>query len=69
MLQDRPPRGRINMKAELRAIEFELDQLRKHGLPAKNPEAYAAVSASFRRLWSATRLIDNVVLSPDSRGP
>jgi uncharacterized membrane protein YccC len=48
------------MKAELRAIEFELDQLRKHGLPAKNPEAYAAVSASFRRLWSATRLIDRM---------
>ncbi|QYD70451.1 FUSC family protein [Paraburkholderia edwinii] len=60
VLQDRPPRGRINMKAELRAIEFELDQLRKHGLPAKNPEAYAAVSASFRRLWSATRLIDRM---------
>jgi uncharacterized membrane protein YccC len=60
VLQDRPPRGRINIKAELRAIEYELDQLRKHGLPAKNPEAYAAVSASFRRLWSGTRLIDRM---------
>ncbi|CAB3770637.1 FUSC family protein [Paraburkholderia humisilvae] len=60
VLQDRPSRARINVKAELRAIEYELDQMRKHGLPTKNPEAYAAVSASFRRLWSGTRLIDRM---------
>jgi uncharacterized membrane protein YccC len=60
VLQDRAPRSRVNVKAELRAIEFELDQMRKHGLPTRNPEAYAAVSASFRRLWSGTRLIDRM---------
>jgi uncharacterized membrane protein YccC len=60
VLQDRPPRGRINVKAELRAIEYELEQLRKHGVPAKRPDAYSAMSASFRRLWSATRLIDRM---------
>jgi uncharacterized membrane protein YccC len=60
VLQNRPLSSRINVKAELRAIEYELEQLRKHGLPSKNPEAYAALSASFRRIWSATRQIDKI---------
>jgi uncharacterized membrane protein YccC len=60
VLQNRPARARINVKAELRAIEYELDQMRRHDLPQKNPEAYSAVSAAFRRLWSATRFIDKM---------
>ncbi|NEK55802.1 AraE protein, partial [Rhizobium leguminosarum] len=60
VLQNEPPRARINVKAELRAIEFEIEQMRKQDLPKKNPEAYSAVSASFRRVWSATRLIDRM---------
>ncbi|CAG4923112.1 FUSC family protein [Paraburkholderia gardini] len=59
-LRNRPPRLRISTKAELRAIEYELEQLRKQDVQAKNPEAYAAVSATFRRIWSATRLIDRM---------
>ncbi|OXC78519.1 FUSC family protein [Caballeronia sordidicola] len=60
VLQNRPARARINVKAELRAIEYELDQMRRHEVPQKNPEAYSAVSSAFRRLWSATRLIDKM---------
>ncbi|KQR90106.1 AraE protein [Burkholderia sp. Leaf177] len=60
VLQNRPARPKINVKAELRAIEYELDQMRKHEVPQKNPEAYSAVSSAFRRLWSATRLIDKM---------
>ena len=60
VLQNQPPRSRINVKAELRAIEFELELMRKHDMPTKNPEAYSAVSATFRRLWSGTRLIDKM---------
>ncbi|MGH8782311.1 FUSC family protein [Paraburkholderia sp.] len=60
VLQNQPPRARVNVKAELRAIEFEIEVLRKQDLPAKNPEAYQAVSATFRRIWSATRLIDRM---------
>ncbi len=60
VLRNRPPRLRISMKAELRAIEYEIDQLRKREVQTKNPEAYAAVSATFRRIWSATRLIDRM---------
>ena len=60
VLQNQPPRGRVNVKAELRAIEFEIELMRKRDMQAKNPEAYSAISATFRRLWSGTRLIDKM---------
>ena len=60
VLQNHAPRARVNAKAELRAIEFEIELMRKQELPAKNPEAYSAVSSNFRRIWSATRLIDKM---------
>jgi uncharacterized membrane protein YccC len=60
VLQNQPPRTRVNVKAELRAIEFEIELMRKQGLPAKNPEAYSAISSTFRRIWSATRLINKM---------
>ncbi|WP_027801346.1 FUSC family protein [Paraburkholderia dilworthii] len=60
VLQNHAPRTRVNLKAELRAIEFEIELMRKQELPAKNPEAYSAVSSTFRRIWSATRLIDKM---------
>ncbi|WP_250450965.1 FUSC family membrane protein [Caballeronia sp. ATUFL_M2_KS44] len=60
VLQNRPAPKQISMKAELRAIEYELELMRKQALPEKNPEAYAAAAAVFRRLWSATRLIDKM---------
>ncbi|MEA3088145.1 MAG: hypothetical protein QOC89_5842 [Paraburkholderia sp.] len=60
VLQNHPPRTRVNVKAELRAIEFEIEVMRKQDLPAKNPEAYSAISSTFRRIWSATRLIDKM---------
>ncbi|WP_322032945.1 FUSC family protein [Paraburkholderia sp. J76] len=60
VLQNEAPRASVNVKAELRAIEYELDQLKKRDLAASDPEVYAAISASFRRIWSATRLIDRM---------
>ncbi|CAD6508447.1 FUSC family protein [Paraburkholderia metrosideri] len=60
VLQNHAPRKSVNVKAELRAIEFEIELMRKQDLPAKSPEAYAAVSSNFRRIWSATRLIDRM---------
>jgi len=69
VLQNHAPRTRVNVKAELRAIEFEIEVMRKQELPSKNPEAYSAVSSTFRRIWSATRLIDKMrrSLSGDPR--
>lgn len=60
ILLDRPSRPRVNIKAELRAIEYEVEQMRQQDVPAKNPEAYAAVVATYRRLWSASRLIEKM---------
>ncbi|EDZ98074.1 protein of unknown function DUF893 YccS/YhfK [Burkholderia sp. H160] len=60
VLQNQAPRKRVNVKAELRAIEYEIELMRKQKLPTQNPEAYSAVSATFRRIWSATRLIDKM---------
>ncbi|AIP32443.1 FUSC-like inner membrane yccS family protein [Paraburkholderia xenovorans LB400] len=60
VLQNQAPRTRVNVKAELRAIEFEIELMRKQNLPAKNHEAYSAISSTFRRIWSATRLIDKM---------
>jgi uncharacterized membrane protein YccC len=60
VLQNQAPRARVNVKAELRAIEFEIELMRKQNLPAKNHEAYSAISSTFRRVWSATRLIDKM---------
>lgn len=69
VLQNEAPRASVNVKAELRAIEYELEQLKKRDLPATDPEAYAAISASFRRIWSATRLIDRMRRSLASEVP
>ena len=66
VLQNHAPHKRVNAKAELRAIEFEIELMRKQDLPAQNPEAYSAVSANFRRIWSATRLIDRMYRSLSS---
>ena len=60
VLHDRRPEAHVNMKAEMRAIEYEIELMRKQGLPERNPEAYAAASSSFRRIWSGVRFIDKM---------
>jgi uncharacterized membrane protein YccC len=59
-LQNEPSSQRINAKAELRAIEYEIELMRKRDLPNKSPEAYAASVSAFRRVWSALRLIERM---------
>jgi uncharacterized membrane protein YccC len=60
VLRDHQPDSRVNVKAELRAIEYEIELMRKRDLPRTNPEAYAAALASFRRIWSGIRHIDKM---------
>lgn len=69
VLQNRRPDSHVHMKAEMRAIEYELELMRKQGLPERNPEAYASASATFRRIWSAVRLIDKMKTSVGSDTP
>jgi uncharacterized membrane protein YccC len=69
VLQNRAFASPVNVKAELRAIEYELDLMRKGTRPQTNPEAYAAASASFRRIWSGIRLIEKMKKSLESEVP
>jgi uncharacterized membrane protein YccC len=69
VLQNRRPESRVSMKAEMRAIEYELELMRKQPLAERNVEAYTAASASFRRIWSAVRLIDKMKKSVGSETP
>lgn len=60
VLERRAPELRISVKAELRAIEYEIELMRKQHLRETQAEAYASVLSTFRRIWSATRLIERM---------
>jgi uncharacterized membrane protein YccC len=60
ILQDRASVQRVRNRAELRAIEYEIDRMRRRNFPARDSEAYAAVSATFRRVWTVARMIDRL---------
>ncbi|WP_347556531.1 FUSC family membrane protein [Robbsia sp. KACC 23696] len=60
ILQDRASVQRVRNRAELRAIEYEIDKMRRRNFPARDSEAYAAVSATFRRVWTVARMIDRL---------
>lgn len=63
VLQNQAPQESTGTKADLQAIEREL--LRNEAI---DPEAYAAMSASLRRVWSITRLIEKMrrILTDDT---
>lgn len=58
--RNRRTRVRNSVKAELRALEFELQQLREQGLPHSNPELYALLVQVLRRLRNMTRQVDRM---------
>ncbi|RTZ42390.1 FUSC family protein [Candidimonas sp. SYP-B2681] len=58
--RNRSVKERNSVKAELRAIEFELDQYRQGGLVEREPEVYALLVQVLRRLRNATRLVDRM---------
>ncbi|CAB3784810.1 FUSC family protein [Pararobbsia alpina] len=60
VLRDTQAAERVHTKAEFRAIEYEIDQLRKKNFPNEHPEAYASIVASYRRIWSAARVLDKM---------
>ncbi|NYT39058.1 FUSC family protein [Allopusillimonas soli] len=51
---------RSSVKAELRAIEYELDQCRRKGMDEDSPEVYALLVQVFRRLRNAARLVQRI---------
>jgi uncharacterized membrane protein YccC len=51
---------RNSVKAELRAIEFELEMFRKQGLQDSEPEIYALLIQILRRLRNVSRLVERI---------
>ncbi|NLY27512.1 MAG: FUSC family protein [Alcaligenaceae bacterium] len=58
--RDKRIRERHSAKAELRAFEFELENFRRDGLQADEPEVYALLVQILRRLRNAARLVDRI---------
>src|SRR5690606_39196753 len=58
--RNRRYRVRNSVKAELRALEFELQQLREGGMPQSDPELYALLVQVLRRLRNMTRQVDRM---------
>ena len=52
--------GRHSAKAELRAIEYELEQYRESGFAKTNPEVYALLVQVLRRLRNGSRIVERM---------
>jgi uncharacterized membrane protein YccC len=55
-----PVRRRTSIKAELRAMEYEIDQLKQQGLGEREPEILALLIQIQRRLRNASRMVDRL---------
>jgi uncharacterized membrane protein YccC len=55
-----PVKRRTRIKAELRAIEYEIDQLKQQGLGQREPEILALLIQIQRRLRNAARIVDRL---------
>ncbi|MFV0284607.1 MAG: FUSC family membrane protein [Castellaniella sp.] len=58
--RNRRHRVRNSAKAELRALEFELQQLRESGMPQSDPELYALLVQVLRRLRNMARRVERM---------
>lgn len=58
--RNRRAKERNSVKAELRAIEYELEKYRQAGLVESEPEVYALLIQVLRRIRNATHLVDRM---------
>lgn len=58
---NRPVTRRSSTKAELRAIEYEIEQLRAKGFGEREPEVLTLVIQVLRRLRTSARIVDRLV--------
>ncbi|GAB2915119.1 FUSC family protein [Paralcaligenes sp. KSB-10] len=58
--RNKSARTRSSVKAELRAIEYEIEQYREKGLAQNEPEVYALLVQILRRLRNATRVVEHM---------
>ncbi|MBO1111797.1 FUSC family protein [Bordetella petrii] len=66
----RPVQYRSSTKAELRAIEYEIEQFKQQGMGEKEPEMLALIVQVLRRLRNAARIVgklaDHTAARPDA---
>ncbi|WP_187394906.1 FUSC family protein [Pigmentiphaga aceris] len=67
LTQNRPSRQEISTKAELRALEYEIELLKSRDFPNTDPDAYAALISTFRRLRNSLRIIDRLHANTDPK--
>jgi len=60
VLEGRPSYPKVSVKAELRALEYEIELMRKRDAPTQQPEIYGSVVSTYRRIWSASRLTEKM---------
>ncbi|MGC7541805.1 FUSC family membrane protein, partial [Pandoraea pneumonica] len=60
-----PSRAQRSWRAEFRAIEYEIELMRKQSLQQRSPEAYQALTSTFRRVWSTTRIVERMHRNTD----
>lgn len=59
--RNRSARLRSSVKAEVRAIEYELEKYKRKGLADKEPETYALLVQVLRRLRNVARIVDRMI--------
>lgn len=62
-------RRRISVKAELLAIEYEIEKLKKGDLARNEPEAYSALIWTFRRARNMANILDRLHKHTDPTAP
>jgi uncharacterized membrane protein YccC len=65
--RNRHTRVRNSVKAELRAMEFELQQLRESGMAQSDPELYALLVQVLRRIRNVTNRVDRMAAHTQSQ--
>lgn len=58
--RDRPVRRRSSVKAELRALEYEVQLMQENGLATREPDAYRLCVEILRRLRVNARIVDRM---------
>jgi len=60
VLAGEPSYPRVSVKAELRALEYEIELMRKNNAPTLQPEVYSSVVSTYRRIWSGQRITERM---------
>ncbi len=66
--RNRAIRHRSSVKAEMRALEYEVDQMRRAGLQQSDPDLYALCVQILRRLRNTANIIDRMYSHLSSPG-